>query len=61
MPCFENQEQKIIVSNFREKFHEKYKESDFVKLVDDLINKSYDNFWTNKYDYFQNYTNEIMI
>jgi len=61
MPCFENQERKLIISNFRERFHENKSESEFIKLVNDLINKSNDNFWTNKYDSFQNYTNEIMI
>ena len=61
MPCFDNLERKLIISNFREKFNENKSENDFINLVDDLINNSYDNFWTNKYDSFQNYTNEIMI
>ena len=60
MPCFENNDINNVMNKFRERFHEKKSENDLIKLIDDLIKSSYNNFWTNKYDLYQKLTNGII-
>ncbi len=60
MPCFENTDINLVISKFRERFYELSSETSLKKIVDDLINTSYNNFWTNKYDYYQKLTNDIL-
>lgn len=60
MPCFDNKDIGGIISKLRERFGEAKNDTEFPKIVDDLIYKSKDNFWTNKYDYFQKITNGII-
>lgn len=60
MPCFDNKDLKQVIQKFRERFFELNNDSEFTKIVEDLIYKSQDNFWTNKYDYFQKVTNGII-
>lgn len=60
LPCFSGQEKsEMIIIKFREKFHLNKSESDLKDLINELVDKSKNNFWTNKYDYFQYYTNGI--
>jgi phosphatidylinositol kinase/protein kinase (PI-3 family) len=60
MPCFENVEINIVLQKFRDRFCEKVSEINMKKVLDDLIYSSYNNFWTNKYDYYQKLTNGII-
>ena len=60
MPCFENTDVHIVIQKFRERFHEKSSETNLKKIIDDLIDTSNNNFWTNKYDYYQKLTNQIL-
>ena len=60
MPCFENKDIDNVIQRLRERFHERTNDYEFTKIVDDLIYASKDNFWTNKYDKFQQITNGIM-
>ena len=60
MPCFENKDTDSVIQRLRERFHERTNDYGFAKIVDDLIYASKDNFWTNKYDKFQQITNGIM-
>jgi phosphatidylinositol kinase/protein kinase (PI-3 family) len=60
MPCFENVDVNIVMQKFRDRFFEKRSENDFIKIVDDLIYASYNNFWTKKYDTYQKLTNGIL-
>lgn len=59
MPCFENVDVNVVIQKFRERFFESKPDSEIKKNLDDLINCSYNNFWTNKYDYYQKLTNGI--
>ena len=60
MPCFDKKDVKKIIDCFRERFHEMKNEDEIKKIVDEMIYKSNDNFWTNKYDLFQQVTNNIL-
>ena len=60
MPCFDGKNVQEILQKFRERFYTKKKDEDFNKIVDDLINLSYDNFRTNQYDNYQKITNGIL-
>jgi phosphatidylinositol 4-kinase len=60
MPCFENVDVSIVLQKFRERFHETKSENEIKRILDELIYTSYDNFWTNKYDYYQKLTNGII-
>ena len=60
MPCFENKNIKDIIYKFRQRFYVDKKEEDFIRIVDDLVCSSKNNFWTRKYDYFQKLTNGII-
>jgi phosphatidylinositol kinase/protein kinase (PI-3 family) len=59
MPCFENVEIGVVIHNFEKRFHAKKNEKELNLIIEDLIKKSYDNFWTKKYDSFQKMTNGI--
>ena len=60
MPCFDNKNIADIFNKFRERFYQDKNDEDFIKIVDDLINWSYDNFRTNQYDNYQKLTNGIL-
>ena len=60
MPCFDNKNTADIFNKFRERFFQDKNDEDFIKIVDDLINWSYDNFRTNQYDNYQKLTNGII-
>ena len=60
MPCFDNKNIADIFNKFRERFYQDKNAEDFIKIVDDLINWSYDNFRTNQYDNYQKLTNGII-
>ena len=60
MPCFDKKDVKKIIDCFRERFYEKKNDEEIKKIVDEMIYKSNDNFWTNKYDLFQQVTNNIL-
>ncbi len=60
MPCFENVDINVVLHKFRERFCEKVSELNMKKVLDDLVHSSYNNFWTNKYDYYQKLTNGII-
>ena len=59
LPCFKGKKIKDIIDNFKNKFHFEYCEYDYYNLVDELINKSLNNWRTVQYDNFQKYTNGI--
>ena len=60
MPCFYNKNIDDIFKRFRERFYEDKKDEEFIQIVDDMINISYDNFRTNQYDNYQKLTNGII-
>ena len=60
MPCFDNKSPADIFQKFKERFYENKNDEDFINIVDDLINWSYDNFRTNQYDNYQKLTNGIL-
>ena len=60
MPCFDNKNTSDIFLKFRERFYQEKNDEDFINIVEDLINRSYDNFRTNQYDNYQKLTNGIL-
>jgi phosphatidylinositol 4-kinase len=60
MPCFDNKSPTDIFQKFKERFYPDKKDEDFINIVNDLINWSYDNFRTNQYDNYQKLTNGIL-
>ncbi len=60
MPCFDNKNTTDIFNKFRERFYQDKNDEDFIKIVNDLIDWSYDNFRTNQYDNYQKLTNGIL-
>ena len=60
MPCFFKKNIDEIFKSFRERFYADKKDEEFIKIVDDMIYASYDNFRTNHYDNFQKLTNGII-
>jgi len=60
MPCFEHADVNQLIRKFEERFHAKKSDSEFNKILEDLIKSSYNNFWTNKYDTYQKLTNGIL-
>ena len=60
MPCFDNKNPTDIFQKFRERFYPNKKDEDFINIVNDLVNWSYDNFRTNQYDNYQKLTNGIL-
>ena len=60
IPCFFKKNIDEIFKSFRERFYADKKDEEFIKIVDDMIYASYDNFRTNQYDNFQKLTNGII-
>lgn len=60
MPCFEHADISVLLKKFEERFHSKKSDTELVKVLDDIIKASYNNFWTNKYDAYQKLTNGIL-
>jgi phosphatidylinositol kinase/protein kinase (PI-3 family) len=60
MPCFEHGDINITINKFRERFHERKSEVECIKVINEIINSSNNNFWTNKYDLYQRLTNGIL-
>ena len=60
MPCFYNKNLDDIFKRFRERFYQDKKDEEFIKIVDEMIDLSYDNFRTNQYDNYQKLTNGII-
>ena len=60
MPCFDNKNCADIFLKFKERFYPEKEDEEFIKVVDDMINWSYDNFRTNQYDNYQKLTNGIL-
>ena len=59
LKCFASQNYEEVIKVFQSKFLFNMKSEDIEKYVDKLIQESYNNFWTEKYDYFQYLTNGI--
>jgi|LauGreDrversion4_2_1035121.scaffolds.fasta_scaffold1925811_2 hypothetical protein len=59
MPCFNNTDTNLIISRFVERFHMNKSELEYIKIVDEMINNSINNWRTDYYDYFQKLTNDI--
>jgi phosphatidylinositol kinase/protein kinase (PI-3 family) len=60
MPCFPNtSEIPTIISKFNERFHLNKSDTEYIKVVEDLINSSMNNWRTVQYDNFQRLTNDI--
>lgn len=60
MPCFNSKESnEIVISKLRERFHLNKSENELKNLINDLVLKSKNNFWTNRYDNYQYMTNGI--
>ena len=57
--CFEGKQIDNILKDFQQKFLFKYSEKEIKDHVNKMINDCYNNFFTNKYDYFQYFTNNI--
>ena len=62
MPCFNTkngEKPEVIINKLKERFHMYKSEQELKLLIDDLVEKSKSNFWTNRYDSFQYITNGI--
>lgn len=63
MPCFDpkinNDSIDGILKKFKERFHLNKSQEELKIIIDDLVIKSINNFWTNRYDNFQYLTNGI--
>ena len=59
MPCFNGRSKKEILDKFRERFCLGKSEVECVKIVDDLVEKSINNWRTTQYDNFQQLSNGI--
>lgn len=60
MPCFPpNTDIQKIITLFRDRFYANKSESEFNKILNDLINNSYNNWRIVQYDKFQKITNDI--
>ncbi len=59
MPCFNNTDTNLIINRFVERFHMNKSESEYIKIVDELICNSLNNWRTVQYDNFQKLTNDI--
>ena len=59
LPCFANTDPKEVIARLRERFHSHKSDNDYIKIVDELIYNSLDNWRTNQYDNFQKFTNDI--
>ena len=59
LPCFEFQETENIINAFRQRLSENKTDKDILNTFESLFSQSCNNFWTNKYDYFQYYTNNV--
>jgi phosphatidylinositol kinase/protein kinase (PI-3 family) len=60
MPCFPpNADIQKIIAAFRDRFYANKSETEFNKILNDLINSSYNNWRIVQYDKFQKITNDI--
>jgi phosphatidylinositol kinase/protein kinase (PI-3 family) len=59
MPCFYNNDNASVILKFIERFHANKSESEYIRIVDELIYNSLNNWRTTQYDYFQKLTNDI--
>lgn len=59
MPCFANGEVIQTIQKFAERFYQNRSENDYIKIVDELISNSINNWRTVQYDNFQKLTNDI--
>lgn len=61
LPCFPSGSDVVkIVSSFRERFNSNKSEEQYLKVVDELVETSVNNWRTSQYDYFQKMTNGIL-
>lgn len=60
MPCFNGKNTNEIIENLKTKFNLSLSEVEVIKLVDELIEKSKDNWFTTQYDKFQKLSNGIL-
>lgn len=59
MPCFIGTDSNVVLTKLRERLHLNKSDNEYIKIVDDLIYYSLDNWRTVQYDNFQKYTNDI--
>ena len=59
MPCFNNDDIPGTIRQFVERFNMNKSENEYIKIVDDLIYNSFNNWRTVQYDNFQRLTNDI--
>lgn len=57
--CYQAQNIDNLIKEFQAKFLLGYSETKVKEFVDKIVQDSYENFWTKKYDYFQYLTNNI--
>ena len=57
--CYQSQNVDNLIKEFQAKFLLGYSEAKVKEFVDKMVQDSYENFWTKKYDYFQYLTNNI--
>ena len=60
MPCFPpHTDINKILTSFRDRFYANKSETEFNKILNDLVNNSYNNWRIIQYDKFQKITNDI--
>jgi phosphatidylinositol kinase/protein kinase (PI-3 family) len=59
MPCFLNGDPIETINRFLSRFHLNKSEAEYIRVVDELIANSLDNWRTVQYDNFQKLTNDI--
>ncbi len=59
MPCFASYDPPTAIAKLKERFHLNKSDNEYIKIVDELIYYSLDNWRTVQYDNFQKFTNDI--
>jgi len=60
MPCFNGRNYKDVVASLRERFLTNCSDQEVINVVENLVDKSVNNWRTSYYDSFQKYTNGII-
>ena len=60
MPCFNGRNYKDVVASFKERFLTNCSDQEVINVVENLVDRSVNNWRTSYYDSFQKYTNGII-
>ena len=60
MPCFNGRNYKDVVASLKDRFLTNCSDQEVINVVENLVDKSVNNWRTSYYDSFQKYTNGII-